>query len=219
MMLRSFLKAFGYVMAFLAGWAVILFVGMKINEGASDKSVVYFALVCTALIFLTFVPFLNFAAKRSFHFRGQGTPVSGADLRRALLSINDFGVPVVAMEKKRQVIVTWKYVDAKWWETFAKAGLKKVYALHVKLHEKKNEAVLIDVEKDVEWGAGPAQVRLSGGYFRGIELDVELGVQWGINENFHVGKTYDFKFQPSEIRNPVLNTILRSGWDVRLGMW
>ena len=47
----------------------------------------------------------------------------------------------------------------------------------------------------------------------------EVGKQWGIKRNFEVGKIYDYKFVPSEIKLPILNSILRSGWDVRYGMW
>jgi hypothetical protein len=220
MILKGFLKACVYVLIYLAIWAIILFAGIKIIKPTSnDIRILYFGLSCMILMFITFLPFLNFTAKRSFYFKGQGTPASYADLKKAILSTNDCNVPVMVIEKKGQLIVTWKYVDAKWWETIAKAGLTKAYQLHIKLDEYKKEATLIDVEKNVLWGAGPTQVRLSGGYFRGIAVGIEVGDQWGIKENFHLGKIYDYKFQPSEIRTPVLNTILKRGWDVRLGMW
>jgi len=122
-------------------------------------------------------------------------------------------------EENGRLVVTWKYVDAKWWEIIAKSGLTKVYQLHIKLNVRKKEAILIDVKKDVSWGVGPTKVRLSGGYFRGIVTGIEIGDQWGIKENIHLGKIYEYKFQPSEIRTPIMNTILKSGWNMRLGIW
>jgi len=45
-------------------------------------------------------------------------------------------------------------------------------------------------------------------------FQIEVGKSWGITENFGLGKIYDYKFSPSEIKNPVMNEILKSGWDV-----
>jgi hypothetical protein len=52
-----------------------------------------------------------------------------------------------------------------------------------------------------------------------VRCTSEVGKQWGIKENFALGKVYDYKFVPTEIKLPVLNTILRSGWDVSYGLW
>ncbi len=30
---------------------------------------------------------------------------------------------------------------------------------------------------------------------------------------------YSYEFSPQEIKNPVMNSILRNGWAVRFGMW
>ena len=49
---------------------------------------------------------------------------------------------------------------------------------------------------------------------------VPVAVQeWGIKENFELGSIYDYQFSPQEIKNPVMNSILRNGWAVRFGMW
>jgi hypothetical protein len=220
MFLKSFLKVFAYVLVYMAIWAAILFAGIKgIQRAPHDVRILYFGLSCMVLMMIGFIPFLDFAAKRSFYFKGEGVPATDADLKNAILATNDFDVPVMATEKNRRLILTWRYVDARWWETIARAGLTKAYHLHVKLDKKRKVATLIDIQKDVTWGLGPMGVRLSGGYFRGIALGFEIGRQWGIKENFSLGKIYDYKFQPSEIRTPVLNTILKSGWDARLGIW
>src|SRR5271157_693794 len=149
---KIFLKAGAYVLGYLAIWALILFIGIKIIKPAhNDIRIVYFGMSCMVLMFITFLPFLNFVAKRSFHFKGQGTRVSTADLKKTILSTNDSDIPVTVTEKKGRLIVTWKYVDAKWWETMAKAGLTKAYQLHIKFNENKKEATLIDVEKNISW--------------------------------------------------------------------
>jgi hypothetical protein len=219
-MVKKFLLATAYILGFMALWSIILGVGIKIiNADQNQGPALVFALIASALVIITFVPFLNFAAKKSFYFPGTGQSVSEAELRQTILSINNFDVPVSVVEKKKQIIITWRYVDAKWWEIIAKAGLTQIYELHVKFNEAKKEVTLIDVQKNVDWRLGTGQTKVSGGYFRGVEMGYEVGAQWGIKENFQLGKIYSFKFSPSEIKNPVLNTILKNGWAVRMGMW
>ena len=133
--------------------------------------------------------------------------------------MNEWDAPVIIKEDDDKLIATWNYVDAKWWQLFAKAGLQKVYELQMKFDEEDKVVTLIDINKSVDWRAGPDSVRVRGSFFRGIATQYEIGKQWGIKENFSLGKIYDYKFSNQEIKNPVMNTILRSGWDVRFGFW
>jgi hypothetical protein len=182
--------------------------------------------VITLLLVIGFVPWLDFAAKRVFSFRGEGAPLPIDKLRALLLSVNDWvDAPVQVTQRTRQrggpgtLVITWRYVDARWWELLAKAGLTQLYELHVRLDEANHRATLIDVTKSVQWRAGPADVRVRGGWFRGLLFEFEIGHQWGMRENWQLGEIYAYRFVPTEIKLPVLNTLLRSGWDVRFGLW
>lgn len=151
-------------------------------------------------------------------------------LKLEIMDINKYDVPVMVEERKPRsgrsgnkvfkshLVLTWRYVDSKWWEILAKAGLQKTYELHVKLNEKKKKATLIDVTKTISWSAGPTKANISWAGFRGIIFALEIGKQWGIKENFTLGKIHDYRFNPSEIKTPVMNTILRRGWDVEFGL-
>lgn len=217
-MMGRFFKVFGLILAFMGAWGVVLILLVVLAEG--DEEVLLFGILpATVLIFITFVPYLNAVSKRVFRFPGEGEPVSEDELRARILAINDFDAPVMVEERGRKLVVTWKYVDSRWWELLAKAGLQKIYELHVKLDGDRHRATLSDVTRSVKWRTGPSEVRVAGAWFRGIALEAEFGKQWGIRENFELGKIHDYTFSSAEIRNPVLNTILRSGWEVRLGMW
>ena len=50
-------------------------------------------------------------------------------------------------------------------------------------------------------------------------LIVLLGIASTTQTHMAPGKICDYRFVPSEIKLPILNSILRSGWDVRYGMW
>jgi hypothetical protein len=217
-MAKRFFVAFGLVLLYMAAWAPILFIWILI-AGDSDALVALGVLGALVIIIIGFIPYLDFVAKTAFHFPGQGRPISERGLRAMLKDVNRLDAPVMVKEQGNKLVFTWKYVDATWWELLAKAGLKQIYELHVRLNDRKKEATLIDVKKSVAWRAAPNQVRVWGGFFRGVEFSISIGKQWGIKENFELGQVYDYKFSPQEIKNPVMNSILRSGWSVRFGIW
>jgi hypothetical protein len=218
-MAKRFLSAFGLVLLYLIAWVPILFLWITIWEDKNESILVVGVLSATVLIIIGFIPYLDFVAKRAFHFTGEGRAVSEEELCTAIKGINHLEAPVMVQERGKKLVATWKYVDAKWWEVLAKAGLTKVYELHMKFDERKKEVVLIDVKKSVSWKAGPSEVRLWGGFFRGVEFSYEIGKRWGIKESFAPGGIYSYEFSPQEIKNPIMNSILRNGWDVRFGIW
>ena len=217
-MAKRFLAAAGLLLLYMGIWSILFYLWIVLCRG-NDSAIATGILVETLLLVIGLIPYLDIVAKKVFYFPGEGKPESPEKLREKIMEINRFDAPVMVREKGDSLVVTWKYVDAKWWEILAKAGLRKIYELHIKFNNEKKEATLIDVKKSVSWKAGPTHVRVSGGFFRGVIFDYEIGKRWGITENFGIGKIYDYRFTPGEIKNPVMNTILRNGWAVRFGMW
>lgn len=217
-MSKRFLMVFGLVLLYMAILALILLlaIGLAGDDGTAMLIVMLAALI---LSIGAFVPYLNWAIKRAFHFHGEGQPVPLEALRARIQSINEFDAPVMVEERKRKLVATWNYVDARWLELFAKAGLTKSYELHMKFDQARHTVTLVDVTKAASWRAGLGESSGSGSLTQGVVMAYEVGKQWGIRENFELGKVYDYKFVPSEIKLPILNSILRSGWDVRYGIW
>jgi uncharacterized membrane protein YhaH (DUF805 family) len=211
-MAKRFFAVFGLVMLFMAVLAVILF-AVILLAGDNDSAILVAVLVIFVVGIAAFFPYFDWAVKRVFRFSGEGTPVPEADLRAQIQVLNQFDIPVMVEERKGNLVATWKYVDAQWWEL-----LTKVYELHIKFDAPSHTVTLIDVTKSVSWRAGPGEVRLRGGLFRGVIWAYEIGKAWGIQESFQPGKIYDYKFVPGEIKNPILNSILRAGWDARFGI-
>lgn len=216
--MRKFFVVFLAICLYMLLWVLPVGLAVLLTGGSEEAALVI--VLATLVIFpITLIPFMQIVAKRVFYFKGEGSPVPENALRALIVSINDLDAPVMIQEKGDRLLATWKYVDARWWEILAKAGLNQVYELHMKLDAEKKTVTMIDIHKSVSWRAGPSQVRLQGGYFRGISLTHKIGKQWGIKENFELGKIYDYKFVSDEIKYPIMNTILRNGWDVRFGLW
>ncbi|MBI9044199.1 MAG: hypothetical protein JEZ06_06925 [Anaerolineaceae bacterium] len=204
-MFKKFLLVFFLIVLYMLFWfAIIFFSG---------------TFILIPFVIIGFIPYMEFATKKAFHFKGEGNPISEEELRSLILEINNCDVPVIIHSKENQLIATWRYVDAKWWEIFAKAGLTEVYELHMKFNNKKKTVKLIDITKSVKWNAGPSEVSLQSSFFRGIIFEVKVGKQWGIKENFTLGKIYDYQYSSAEIKNPIMNSILQSGWDVQFASW
>ncbi len=198
-------------------WALVL---LGLIFTGDDTIILAGTGVVSLLIFATMVPTLDIIGKAVMRFPGTGTPIPMDKLLHTLKAVNDRNTAVIVQEKKPgHLIITWNYVDAKWWGILSKQGRRSIYQLHVKLDEKKHRATLIDVMKNVKWSAGPDGVKLSGGYFRGIAIEADFGKAWGITEAWKFGKVYDYSFKNTEIKYPVLHTLQQNGWDVRMGMW
>lgn len=211
-----FAKAFFSVLLYLIIWGAILLLPALFVE---PEIIAIAAAICFPFIVGLLFPYMNWVAKRVFRYPGTGAPVSLEKLKNAILEINQWDVPVRVQEKKDRLLVSWNYVDAKWWEILAKSGMKQVYELHLKFNDKRKYVTLIDVKKSVKWRAGPGQVKISGGYFRGVDLTYERAIAYAITEAYQFGKVYDYRFKTSEIKDPVLNTINQLGWEARMGLY
>lgn len=203
--------------AFLGIWSIPLLLLVWTGD---DTVIVIGGMVVMLLIFATIPLALDRIGKWIMRFPGSGSPVPMEKLVHILKAVNDQKTAIIVQEKKpNHLIITWNYVDAKWWGILSKQGKRSIYQLHVKLNKKQHRATLIDVIKNVKWGINPEGVKLSGGYFRGIVIETQFGKAWGITEAWKFGKAYDYSFRNTEIKYPVLHTLQQNGWDVRMGMW
>jgi hypothetical protein len=143
-------------------------------------------------------------------------PVARAELEQRLLAINNEQVPFsVQPGEESDIEAQWKIVDANWYEIFAKAGLKKSHRIYLKLDEGKHEVRALEESWEVEWRAGVPSLRLSIEKQQGRTLfSKSAGTAYaftGVNP-LDFGKAYQYRFDVSEMKDPIVNTILNSGW-------
>ena len=220
--MNNFLKYFLYIIGYMAAWAIVMFLVLFYIEntyGEQSREILFAVLGFLVVILVSWIPFMQWAAKRVFVYPGKGTPVEEKDLRREILDINNFDAPVRVIEKGKKLVVSWNYVDAKWFGLLSKSGLSKHYELRIRFNDKAKTATLVEVQKEIAFGVSPGKVTLSGGFFRGICMGYDRGIAWGITENYKLGKIYDYTFSNAEIKDPVMNTINNNGWTVNFGMW
>ena len=148
-----------------------------------------------------------------------GTPVKPpADMRTAILAVNRATAPFVIRDGKPEncdLVAEWKIVDAKWYEIFAKAGLKKVFKILMRLDPEKSEVRVVDQEWTVEWRAGAPVLSLAASAFSGQKQEIEFGKAYGFTEKGTLGEIYDYKFETSEIKKPLQDAVTGAGWAYR----
>jgi hypothetical protein len=110
------------------------------------------------------------------------------------------------------LIAEWKIVDAKWYEIFAKAGLKKVFRIHLRLDDATHQVRAKDTEYTVAWRAGVPTLSLEASMFKGQQTSVEFGASYGFTEDLSIGQQYKYRFQTSEIKRPVQEAVTTAGW-------
>ncbi len=208
------------VVKFLVGFAIFCAVWVAIFLSLFRLFPNYQDLIALSFIvgvFVTYIPFFIVIIRATV--KGEGTPVAVAVIRDELESINSFDVPVaVKKHTENKYMLTWRYEDEKWFDILSTSGMQKSYQLIVKLDEAKKRATIVEVHKSIRWRRDLKSFKLSGGYFRGVSASYSKGAIWGIRESFGNAQVHDYKFVATEIRNPVINTLLRNGWDVRFAL-
>lgn len=215
----KFILSFLGILLYMGLYALLGIVAVFPFEG--DDIFVILISIWAPGAFIFYFPWFFWMTKKIWFFKADPvTPWPPEKIREEILSINTYDCPVTVKEKNpNHFIITWKYVDATWWEVFRKAGMRSNYRLHVKLDPARHEARLIDVETGMNWNAGLTGFHQRFTFFRGIMMKVSIGKAWGIRENFSLGKLYDYHFNSSEVKSPVFNTLLRAGWNVRFALF
>ncbi len=139
-------------------------------------------------------------------------------LKEAILAVNRDSAPfqiTPCTDGSADLVAEWKIVDAKWYEIFAKAGLKKVFRIKMRLDEDKREVRALDEEYSVEWRAGVPSLSLAVSGFRGQKSEVSFGTAYAFTEEFKPGQVYKYRFNSAELKNPLREAVLAGGWTWR----
>lgn len=143
---------------------------------------------------------------------------SEAKLRDALMGVNRKSAPFKVRDGSKEgvdLVAEWRIVDAKWYEIFAKAGIKRVFKVLMKFDSAKGEVRAVDQEWEVEWRAGTPELFLKGSAFRGRKWEKSFETVYAFREDGSFGKIYDYRFDTHEIKGPLIEAAHKAGWGWR----
>jgi hypothetical protein len=142
-------------------------------------------------------------------------PRTAAEVRTALLAVNRPTAPFIVRDgapESVDLVAEWRIVDAKWYVIFAKAGLKRVFKILIKLDAQAREVRALDQEWSVEWRAGVPTLSLAAEAFRGQRKEFSFGTAFAFTEKGPYGEVYRYRFSTTEIKTPLQDATTKAGW-------
>ena len=202
------------LVALFGMYSLALFPILVIRTNLERNHFILALVVWGVIAGLFFVPALAIILKKAWFFRGKGEPVVLDLLQFIILSVNEYEGPVHAKKQRKKIIVTWRYTDQKWCEGLEKNGKKRMYELWLTFDNNTKTVSMADKYRSVNWDLSPISIKtgwmaLSKPFFK-----VEVGNEWGV-ENYEETIPDDYTYTPNEIKSPVMNSILKNGWNVR----
>ena len=153
-------------------------------------------------------------------------PVSAEELRGRLMAINELDVPFSVLEGTRpdELIVEWKYVDAKWLGLMEAGAVKGLHRIKLRLTDPKRGVRAQDTHYrfKAELLAGNlTDGRLVGGFqwnfFRGITLvQYDRESRYGLyvrHRRLQFDAAYRYRFSVAEMKNPIIEIVTTAGWN------
>lgn len=217
------LRLFGWIVVFFGAAAVlILAVILATRAWIGEGDAVTLAAIFTLIVVLTaaFVPYLNWAMRRSFvHEPASVPPLDAETVRARLRALTGLGAPVEMEEVGGRMRFRWRYLDAELRGILEKRAIRSAYELQIRLDPGRHEAILTDVKRSLRFGVGARGVSFGLGYTRGHLAGVEIGRGYSIDSDLTVKPAMDYRFSPGELKRPVLHELAQAGWRARFAMW
>lgn len=141
-----------------------------------------------------------------------------AKLRKRLMAINRESAPFKIRSGAPEgvdLVAEWRIVDAKWYEIFAKAGLKRVFKVLMKFDAERREVRAVDQAWEIEWRAGVPDLSVAASGFRGQSWEKSFETVYAFREDLSYGKVYEYRFDTKEIKAPLVEAAQQAGWGWR----
>lgn len=151
------------------------------------------------------------------------TPIAREVLMQRLLALNQQDIPFAVSRGNRanELVIDWRYADAKWLDLMRLHGMSKGYRLVLRLDEGAHNVRAQDRYASFDWSAG------RGANLASLSWNVSLGITFYefkservFGLQFKDGKptfdlSYAYKFDLNELKQPVIEIIRHSGWNFR----
>jgi hypothetical protein len=148
-------------------------------------------------------------------------PVAAETLMQSLLSINEQNVPYTIKRGKdhNELVVDWRYADAKWLDLMRIHGMSKGYRLVLRFDERAHNVRAQDRYASFDWSAGPNLLSLNWKMSLGITF-YEYQHERVFGLQFRDGKptfdlSYAYTFNLNEMKQPMIEIIRHAGWNFR----
>ncbi|MEV6104911.1 hypothetical protein AB0M28_09370 [Streptomyces sp. NPDC051940] len=134
-------------------------------------------------------------------------PRPAADLRAALLALDSPDLPWLVRDgapEDADLVAEWRMAEPRWQGVFYDSQLTRSFRIRMRLVPEDNVVRALDEHWEVTWVEG---VPVLGEYGRGPAPTTS--VHWTVGEG---GATETFRFDSGAMKDPLRDTVLKSGW-------
>ncbi len=153
-------------------------------------------------------------------------PLARDDMQARLRTLDRPELPYrISQGPRGELVVEWKFADAKWWGVMAKAGVRNAYRMRLGFDERRKQVNAIDEFTEIEWNAQALtapRVRFRFKFFRGVVLArYQRAVAYGFRgpTGQGGGKVLDYTFDMMELKGPVIELVTSAGWKFQPVIW
>jgi hypothetical protein len=142
-------------------------------------------------------------------------PRSAEDVRAMLLSLNAPDIPYVVRDgapEKADLVAEWRLMEPAWRSFFVRTQLGRRIRIRMRLVPADHEVRALDEQWEVKW-VGDTPV--SSKYGRGPVKTTSRRWTVGKGADGGLDATETFRFDSSELKDPLRDTVLKAGWTWR----
>jgi hypothetical protein len=146
------------------------------------------------------------------------TPASPDEVRKALLSLNEGGVPYLIRDGSSQgadLVAEWRLSEPAWQSLFIESQVARALRIRMRLDHREQEVRALEEQWEVERVGNPPRLQISAQYSRGPDRTVTR--YWTIErgDDGRLRRQETFRFDSADLRNPLRDTVLKLGWGWR----
>ncbi|MEU6919045.1 hypothetical protein [Streptomyces olindensis] len=140
------------------------------------------------------------------------------EVRAALLGLNGPDVPYVVRDGAAEgadVVAEWRLAEPAWQTHFVQSRLSRAVRFRMRFVEDEHEVRVVEEGREVTRVGNPPRLSISRQYTRGPDRTVSRHYTIGRGESGRLEATETFRFDSAELRDPLRDTVLTSGWTWR----
>jgi len=145
-------------------------------------------------------------------------PLPAEEVRAALLGLNQPDVPYViryGAGEQADLVAELRIAEPAWRNFFVQSQLTHAVKIRMRLDRKDHEVRVLEEQREVTRVGNPPSIRIASSYSRGPDRTVTRQWTLGRGDDGRLGATETFRFSASDLRTPLKDTVLNSGWTWR----
>ncbi|MDF3300956.1 hypothetical protein [Streptomyces tropicalis] len=143
------------------------------------------------------------------------SPVPREELRATLLGLNQPEVPYVvrySAGEQCDLVAEWRLTEPAWQQVFVRSEISHAVRIRMRLDPEVREVRALEEQRELSRVGSPARLQVTAQYSRGPSRTVSRRWTVGRNADGRLAATETFTFDSTQMREPLRDTVLKSGW-------